>query len=68
MRKIFVKDIMSFESSLQTKKENEFKIHFARYNEIDEPLDVFIRSQKEFQKWNEYKKKKKQCRKIKLIS
>ena len=54
---------MSFEKSLQIKKENEFKIHFARSNGIDEPLDVFIRSQKEFQKWNEHKKEKKRFHK-----
>lgn len=35
----------------------EYKVHFATYNGEDEPLDVFVRDEMEWRKWNEYKKK-----------
>ena len=54
---------MSFDDSLQTKEENEFKIHFADFNQVEKPLDVFLRSQKDFQSWNEYKNKRKRFHK-----
>ena len=44
----------------KTEHDKDFKIHFARFNKIEEPLDVFLRSQNEIQKWNEYKNKKKE--------
>lgn len=55
MKKILVKNLLSIADKFPTKKDNEFKIHFAGHNSKEEPLDVFLRSQKEIQKWNEYK-------------
>ncbi|PDT46674.1 hypothetical protein CO661_17380 [Sinorhizobium fredii] len=35
-------------------KVQEFKLHFARYNSHNQPLDVFARDRKEWQGWQEY--------------
>lgn len=32
----------------------EYKLHFARWNQKDNPLDVFVRSNDEWNKWQEY--------------
>ena len=34
---------------------NEYKLHLARDNSIDRPLDVFIRSRDEWNGWNRYR-------------
>lgn len=31
-----------------------YKVHFARWNEINEPLEVFVRNRREWQGWQEY--------------
>lgn len=36
----------------------EHKIHFACWNQHSQPLDVFIRSRKEWQKWNSWRGKR----------
>ena len=36
---------------------SEYKLHFARYNRIEQPLDVFVRSRKEWQGWQEFRPK-----------
>ncbi len=33
----------------------QYKVHFARWNKIAQPLDVWARSKREWQTWNEYK-------------
>ena len=35
----------------------DYKIHFARYNQHSQPLDVWVRSKKEWQGWQEYRPK-----------
>ena len=32
-----------------------YKLHFARHNRIEQPLDVFVRSRKEWQGWQEFR-------------
>jgi len=32
----------------------DFKLHFARWNEINQPLEVFVRDRQEWQGWQEY--------------
>ena len=34
---------------------SQYKLHFARYNQREQPLDVFVRSQDEWQGWQEYR-------------
>lgn len=34
---------------------SEYKLHFARHNRIEQPLDVFVRSRKEWQGWQEFR-------------
>ncbi len=38
-------------------KPSLYKLHFARYNRIEQPLDVFVRSRKEWQGWQEFRPK-----------
>lgn len=45
---IYVRDIWPIENL------TEFKVHFARYNQDSEPLDVWVRSRSEWQGWQEY--------------
>ncbi len=33
---------------------SEYKVHFARWNEVVHPLEVFARDKKEWQQWQEY--------------
>ena len=33
---------------------SDYKVHFARYNQENDPLEVFARSRKEWQEWQEY--------------
>ena len=63
MKKILLKNLMPLTDVFKTEHDKDFKIHFARFNKIEEPLDVFLRSQNEIQKWNEYKNKKKRFHK-----
>lgn len=37
---------------------NDCKIHLASWNQEEHPLDVFVRSRKEWASWNEYRGKK----------
>ena len=37
---------------------NDFKIHIARWNGIEQPLDVFARSREQWQGWQEYRPKR----------
>ena len=32
-----------------------YKLHFARYNGSEQPLDVFVRSREEWQGWQEWR-------------
>ncbi len=32
-----------------------YKIHFARYNQVERPLDVFVRSREEWRAWQEFR-------------
>lgn len=34
---------------------NEYKIHYAVYNGEEQPLDVFVKDQRDWQGWNEWK-------------
>lgn len=36
----------------------DYKVHFARWNEKNEPLDVFVRDRREWQRWQEYRPSK----------
>lgn len=38
---------------LQIDNLHDFKVHFARYNKVEQPLDVFARSRLEWQGWQE---------------
>ncbi|MGJ8586443.1 MAG: GIY-YIG nuclease family protein [Marinosulfonomonas sp.] len=33
----------------------EYKIHFARWNQLSQPLEVFARNRREWQEWQEYR-------------
>ena len=35
-----------------------YKIHFARRNDVEQPLDVFVRSRKEWRDWQEFRPKR----------
>ncbi len=37
-----------------------YKLHFARYNQSEQPLDVFVRSREEWQGWQEFRPKNNQ--------
>lgn len=37
-----------------------YKLHFARHNRIEQPLDVFVRSREEWQGWQEYRPERNQ--------
>ena len=39
---------------------SRYKLHFARRNRIEQPLDVFVRSREEWQGWQEYRPKSNQ--------
>ena len=39
---------------------SRYKLHFARHNRIEQPLDVFVRSREEWQGWQEYRPKRNQ--------
>ena len=45
--KIFLKDIWPIENM------SEYKIHFARYNQTSQPLDVWVRDKSKWQGWQE---------------
>ena len=45
---ILVKDIWPIESLA------DYKVHFARYNQHSQPLEVWVRSKEEWQAWQEY--------------
>ncbi|WP_042778669.1 GIY-YIG nuclease family protein [Sinorhizobium fredii] len=49
MTKLMLKDVWKLEDPAA------FKIHFARYNGKNEPLDVWARDQREWQQWQEYR-------------
>lgn len=49
---ILLKDIWPFE------KPHEVKVHFARWNEEAQPLEVFVRDHQEWQGWQEYRPKR----------
>ncbi len=34
---------------------NEYKVHFAKWNGSNQPLDVFTRDRREWQGWQEYR-------------
>lgn len=36
----------------------EYKVHFARWNGKNEPLEVFVRDRREWQRWQEYRPSK----------
>ena len=46
---LFLRDIWPIEPL------REYKIHFARWNKHNQPLDVFARDRQEWQNWQEYK-------------
>jgi hypothetical protein len=46
---IFLKDVM------QIANLNEYKIHFAKWNQRNQPLDVFTKDRREWQSWQEYR-------------
>jgi hypothetical protein len=40
---------------LKIDKPQDYKAHFADYNQEDQPLDVFVRDKKEWKSWSEYR-------------
>lgn len=46
---IYLKDIWPIEDV------SEYKVHFARYNQQAQPLEVFVRDKAEWQSWHEYR-------------
>lgn len=34
---------------------HDYKVHFARWNQVDHPLDVWVRDRREWQGWQEYR-------------
>lgn len=46
---LFLKDIWPIENLA------EYKIHFARFNQHSQPLDVWVRSTREWQQWQEFR-------------
>lgn len=49
MMTIRLKDIWSIENT------TDYKVHFARWNKHDQPLEVWVRDRKEWQGWQEYR-------------
>jgi len=49
--KIMLKQVMPIE------KLNDYKVHFAKWNQRNQPLDVFTKDRREWQGWQEYRKK-----------
>lgn len=47
--KLFLADILPIE------KPSDYKAHFARWNNVVEPLEVFARDKNEWRGWNEYR-------------
>ena len=45
---IKLKDILNFED------EKQYKVHLAVYNQIEEPLDVFVRNKEEWKEWSRW--------------
>lgn len=45
---------MELRSLLDLEVLEEFKLHAARYNNIDQPLDIFIKDKHEWFKWNSW--------------
>lgn len=39
----------------QIGRPSDFKVHFARWNKIVQPLEVFVRDRAEWQSWHEYR-------------
>ncbi|MEE9315194.1 MAG: GIY-YIG nuclease family protein [Rhizobiaceae bacterium] len=48
----------SLSAALQIEDPFDYKVHVARYNQRDEPLDVFVRSKSEWVGWNRWRGKK----------
>jgi hypothetical protein len=46
--KIMLKDILPIPNL------NEYKVHFAKWNQMNQPLDVFTKDRREWQGWQEY--------------
>ena len=46
---------ISFANIFPIEQPSLYKLHFARHNGHEQPLDVFVRSRKEWQRWQEYK-------------
>jgi len=39
---------------LEIETPNKYKLHLARYNGLDQPLDVFVKNKAEWDKWNSW--------------
>ena len=52
---VYLKDIWPIEKIAKTATIKDFKIHFARFNGKDQPLNVWVRDKKEWQGWQEYR-------------
>ena len=50
--------MIKLSSLLQITKPEDYKVHLARYNGLDEPLDVFVRAREEWDGWNSYRSEK----------
>ena len=37
---------------------DEYKVHFAKWNKQNQPLDVFVKDRQEWQSWQEYRPKR----------
>jgi hypothetical protein len=46
--KIMLRDILPIANL------NEDKVHFAKWNQMNQPLDVFTKDRREWQGWQEY--------------
>lgn len=49
---------IKLESILPIENLHDYKLHLAGWNGQDKPLDVFVRSRKEWESWNKYRGKK----------
>lgn len=46
---------ISLQKIWQCQNPNDYKVHFARWNGIAQPLEVYVRDPSEWQRWQEYR-------------
>ena len=47
--------MISLQDIWEIERPIDYKVHFARWDGNDQPLEVFVRDREEWQRWQEYR-------------